>query len=310
MPPSSLLYSNEVIKSRVGVLNENMTKWGNSSVRVISRDPSWFRERVSGSSKTNETLPEKFNLLLNKCNFLPDKFDFVLVDAPCSGEGMFRKDPGSIAGWSEELVQMCAARQRRILSDIWDSLADGGFLAYSTCSFNRYENDMNVAWLKSEFGAQIFSLEEFYAENRPDFDLLLKEWGVIKSAEGGYQFFPGIVKGEGFYFALLRKSTISGSGRGALISVAKQTRKGLPKIAAVPDHTLALSADYDAQWPSYELSRVEALKYLSRESFKLTDAPLGYIRLTYKELGLGFANNLGSRINNLYPVNWRIRKQR
>ncbi len=302
MPPSAFLYSNEVIKSRVGVLNENMAKWGNSSVKVISRDPSWFRERISGSSKTNDNLP--------------DKFDFILVDAPCSGEGMFRKDPGSVAGWSEELVHMCAARQRRIMSDIWDSLAYGGFLAYSTCTFNRYENDLNVAWFKSELGAQLFSLEEYYSD---DFISLLTEWGVVKSPEGGYQFFPGIVKGEGFYFVLLRKPASNGGVKSANRNVraggdtrsvaVRDARKGLTKIGGIPDHNIALLANYDAQWPSYELSRADALKYLSRQSFKLIDAPVGYIRLTYKGLGLGFANNLGSRINNLYPVNWRIRKQ-
>lgn len=379
MPEDAVLWSNEVIKSRVGILTENVTKWGNPNVKVISLDPSQF-----ANSKANP----RFDTIMD-CG----RFDFILVDAPCSGEGMFRKDPGAILHWSEENVKICSARQRRILSDIWPSLAPGGFLAYSTCTFNRYENDLNVTWLKSQFDAELFSFEEFYSaelhseglyseglysqeldyiesnieqtrdlnNNEPDFRHLLSEWGVVTSPEGGFQFFPGIVRGEGFYFVLLRKPPADGQstlpkpsygqqGNPQKLSSGQQSKCNLQQPSAgrqnnlskrnaadnryisenrykaeilkksekhqvagkttnTPEHYEALSSDYSGPWPSVELSRSDALKYLSRESFPLDGAPLGYIRLTYRGLGLGFAKNLGSRINNLYPVNWRIKKK-
>ena len=85
----------------------------------------------------------------------PSFFNAIQVDAPCSGEGMFRKDEGAVEQWSEDNVELCVARQRRILADIWPSLTPGGFLIYSTCTFNKYENDGNVGWAASELGAAV-----------------------------------------------------------------------------------------------------------------------------------------------------------
>ena len=82
-------------------------------------------------------------------------FDIIMADVPCSGEGMFRKDAGAVEQWSAENVGHCAARQRRILADVWPSLAEGGFLIYSTCTFNSYENDANVRWAMDELGIDI-----------------------------------------------------------------------------------------------------------------------------------------------------------
>lgn len=151
--PGSFLVSNEVIQSRATVLAGNMVKWGASNVVVTNNDPADFKR-------------------------LPSYFDVVFVDAPCSGEGMFRKDPRAVEEWSEEGVKTCAARQRRILSDVWGSLKDGGLLVYSTCTFNRTENDDNIAWLALSYGAEPLVTEHLY---------------------------PGRTYGEGFFFSIVRK---------------------------------------------------------------------------------------------------------
>ena len=305
---------NEVIKSRAAILNENVTKWGVNSVNVTSKDPENFAREGS-------------------------TFDLILVDAPCSGEGMFRKDPEAISEWSEENVRLCAARQRRILSDIWDALVPGGILIYSTCTFNKYENDDNLRWLKSEIGACSFSI--FNAQE-------LESSGVVITPEGGFQFFPGVVRGEGFYFAVVRKPFDENGEftvfpeREYLLRVKSEkawsdklkvkseknrnvekdwkrrsdkkqdfSKNSLHNIPELPEHQLALSVnyEYEHEWPSVELSKEVALTYLSRNTISLDPkAPLGYLRVTYNGLGLGFVKNLGSRANNLYPMNWRIRK--
>ncbi|MFA7180674.1 MAG: hypothetical protein WC077_05935, partial [Bacteroidales bacterium] len=137
LPQGSTFTANEVIKSRVAPLRENILKWGNHNAKVISFDA---RDICSHTLQNN-------NL-----------FHFILVDAPCSGEGMFRKDPSAIKEWSPENVQNSAARQKRILGDIWPALAPGGYLAYTTCTFNIYENDQNVEWMHDILGAEVIDL--------------------------------------------------------------------------------------------------------------------------------------------------------
>ena len=125
-----LLVANEVIGSRAGILAENLVKWGPFNSVVTNADP-----KNIGSAYLS--------------------FDIILADVPCSGEGMFRKDAGALAEWSPENVNLCAQRQRRIVADVWDSLAEGGWLIYSTCTFNSSENDGNVEWICRELGAEI-----------------------------------------------------------------------------------------------------------------------------------------------------------
>jgi len=172
MTDNSLLVSNEVIRSRANILSENITKWGNPNVVVSNNDPSAF-------------------------NNMKHYFDVILVDAPCSGEGMFRKDVGAIEEWSVDNVKLCAERQRRILSDVWDSLKPNGILIYSTCTYNTEENEDNVLWIKDNLGAEILPLE------------IEKEWGISPSVKDNipvYRFFPHKTKGEGFFLAVLRKN--------------------------------------------------------------------------------------------------------
>lgn len=187
LPLGTRFTVNEVVKPRLSALRENILKWGVPGIQITSKEAHQFAP--------------------NDCSFA-DLFDFILVDAPCSGEGMFRKDPGAISEWSEENVKMCAVRQKKIVKEIWGALRPGGLLAYSTCTFNRYENDMNVAWMKRDLGASLISLEEFYKSQGLEHifsEKIREEWGIMKSEEGGYQFFPGIVRGEGLYVALLYK---------------------------------------------------------------------------------------------------------
>lgn len=166
-----LLLSNEVIKSRANILAENITKCGYSNVIVTNNDPVEIGE-------------------------VKHFFDAILVDAPCSGEGMFRKDTRAIEEWSVANVQLCKERQQRILADVWNALKPGGFLLYSTCTYNREENEENVQWIAENLGADILSID------------INKEWGIAPSYTDtlpAYHFFPHKTKGEGFFFALLRK---------------------------------------------------------------------------------------------------------
>ncbi|MCF0172495.1 MAG: RsmB/NOP family class I SAM-dependent RNA methyltransferase, partial [Bacteroidales bacterium] len=166
-----LLVTNEVIKSRATVLAENIVKWGMANAVVTSCDPSQFQK-------------------------LKGYFDVIMADVPCSGEGMFRKAPESILQWSADNVNLCAARQRRIVSDAWSSLKGGGYLIYSTCTLNKFENDDNVQWICSELGAEVVPLE-----NVTDVGCT-----AAISTRCGLQFAPGITRGEGLYVALLRKT--------------------------------------------------------------------------------------------------------
>ena len=165
----SLLVSNEVIKSRAVILADNIAKWGRENVVVTNNDPADF-------------------------GAFEELFDLVVVDAPCSGEGLFRKDPQAAGEWSPANVNLCAQRQQRILADIWPSLAPGGYLVYSTCTYNKFENDGNLRFLCEELGAEAVKL------------VAPEGSGIIETPEGGFQFVPGRVKGEGQYMALVRKN--------------------------------------------------------------------------------------------------------
>lgn len=165
---SSLLVANEVIKQRSTILADNVAKWGVPNIVVTNNDPADF-------SKLNNT------------------FHLVVVDAPCSGEGLFGKDPSAIEQWSLANVNLCAQRQRRILSDIWSVLRNGGFLVYSTCTYNHFENDDNLQFILNELGGEIVDID------------LLGGCGIEKTKSGGAQFIPGLVKGEGQFLSIVRK---------------------------------------------------------------------------------------------------------
>lgn len=175
----SLLVSNEVIRPRANILAENIQKWGSGNVVVTNNDPSHFAS-------------------------LTGFFDVMVVDAPCSGEGMFRKDPAAMEEWSEANVKLCSERQRRILMDVWDALKPGGILIYSTCTYNYEENEENLAWLNSQQDVETVPLQ------------LQPDWGVTETQEQGmhgYRFYPHRTQGEGFFLAVVRKTEGEEAGK-------------------------------------------------------------------------------------------------
>lgn len=169
---NSLLVSNEVIRSRATILAENLQKWGYPNMVITNNDPQDF----------------------DRLHF---QFDLIVVDAPCSGEGLFRKDPAAMNEWSLENVKLCSSRQQRILADIWDSLKPGGTLVYSTCTYNEAENEGNLKWLNEQLDAEPVSIE------------LNKSWGFEKTETAGipgFHAYPHKVKGEGFFIAAVKKT--------------------------------------------------------------------------------------------------------
>ncbi len=317
-----ILVANEVMKARVGVLADNVALWGDPNVVVTCDDPRAFAS-------------------------LTGYFDIIVADVPCSGEGMFRKDEQAQQQWSEDNVALCEGRQRRILADVWPSLRNDGILVYSTCTFNKYENDGNVRWIAENLGAQVLP-NEISAE------------GVIRT-DCGYSLVPGFVEGEGQYCASLKKTVdseyvegrvgrgcdrpqkqpaLSGDLEGLFAVKMKFALKGdtvtavpehiatdvamlrqsLHVVAAgcavgtlkgkilVPDADLALSiALAQEAFPRVEVDRHTALSYLHRDAIVLPDAPKGYVLVCYEGLPLGFVKNLGNRCNSLHPQSRRIR---
>ncbi|MBU6340598.1 MAG: RNA methyltransferase [Bacteroidetes bacterium] len=168
--PHSILVANEVVRARVNVLRENLEKWGTPNIAITCAEPEQY----------------KFNL--------PNFFDLVVTDAPCSGEGLFRKDPNATKEWSVDQVTYCAGRQKLILESAYETLAPGGILVYSTCTYNYQENEENVQWLQEAKGMSLLSVK------------IDPAWGVEAHA-GGYHFYPHKTRGEGFYLAILQKNT-------------------------------------------------------------------------------------------------------
>lgn len=176
LPAGSVLLANEPVKVRASILSENVQKQGFPDVIVTNNYPRDYR---------------KSGLL----------FDVVLADVPCSGEGMFRKDPATISEWSTENVAKCQQLQRSIVSDIWPAIRPGGYLIYSTCTFNIHEDEENVEWMIRELGAQPITIP------------IEKNWGITGSllpSSGDaplpvYRFIPGISRSEGLFMAVLRK---------------------------------------------------------------------------------------------------------
>lgn len=172
-----VLVSNEVMAQRASVLASNVAVWGDPCVVVTSDDPSRFAS-MSGW------------------------FDVILADVPCSGEGMFRKDMQAREQWSVDNVRLCQGRQRRIIADIWPALSEGGLLIYSTCTFNRYENDDNADWIALTLGAEpVFPL---HAGPSLVSDGEMK--GAIRTRYG-FSLVPGLVRGEGQYCTALVKTS-------------------------------------------------------------------------------------------------------
>lgn len=169
LPKDSLLVSNEVIRSRAAILKENIIRWGHHNIVVTSSDPSDFTA-------------------------LKGTFDLILVDAPCSGEGMFRKDPQAISEWSENNLQLCSERQKRIIADIWDTLKPDGYFIYSTCTYNREENEGIMEWINNTYQIEPVAIKHEYTGITP-----------ADSTIPGYHFYPHQTTGEGLFVSVLQK---------------------------------------------------------------------------------------------------------
>ena len=256
LPEGSLLVSNEPMRKRAQVLAANMQKW-------CSPVSAGARRSSSANVVVTQNFPDEFARF-------SDTFDFILTDVPCSGEGMFRKDPVALSEWSLDNVRQCAQRQRDILRAILPTLKPGGLLVYSTCTFNRHEDEDQVRWLMADYGLQL--LEERH-------------------------FLPGRDRGEGLYFAALRRP---GLLQPSDLSRPPRFLKGLTSLASVGLESVADDA------PRFELTYDQAIAYLRREALHVA-APRGPLVVTYRSLPLGPAKSVGSRLNNLYPSEWRIR---
>lgn len=299
LPDGSRVVANEYVGKRAGILRENLTKWGYPDAVVTNRGSEWF---ASGG----------------------EQFDIVAVDAPCSGEGMMRKDEDAVAQWSPELIKECAALQREILSNAVKALKPGGFLIYSTCTFNRIENEENAEFIASELGLIPFDLH------------FPEEWGIpggIGTSLPVKRFMPHKTRGEGLFLAVFRKegdfepsnlpvgrkeTKMTGKPSANERKVTKESKsdkrnqkgKASAKVQTPepPEIEEILSTDFPLNdFPSAELTLEQALSYLRRESIVLpASVQKGIVIVTYKGLPLGAVKNIGSRANNLYPKNWRI----
>ncbi len=322
---NGLLVTNEVVPSRALILKENIVKWGAPNVLVTRSRPSAF-------------------------NALSGFFDVMLVDAPCSGEGMFRKGERARGEWSPEVAAMCSVRQRDILMESWDALKESGWLIYSTCTFNPAENEDNLRWLASKVNVEVVSL------NFPP------QWGTTPVPLLGGEaraFYPHKARGEGFFVALMQKKEVHPRKNLHNTRKIKSTRppqmaehllrdnlawhfveneEGWSAVPAgykyeiqaiteqlnvlsggvslgkpgrkewLPNHALAMSREISADFPKIDLSLEEALKYLKGEApTPRPGMPGGFYLVSYLDHPLGFVKNIGNRLNNLYPKEWRIR---
>lgn len=290
----SIVFSNEPINKRAQILAENIQKFGHSDVVVTNNYPRDYK-------KTKLS------------------FDVIVADVPCSGEGMFRKDPQAISEWSEQNVVNCRQLQRSIIADIWDNLKPGGLLIYSTCTFNALENEENIAWILSQYDAKLLEVPTEKTWNITG-SLINNPLGEDKPFPV-YRFIPGFTQGEGLFMAIIKKggtSTNLEPNAEKLVAEANKklkimvhgVKQGIIKgKKIIPDHSLALAINGDrSSYPNVEIDYETAIKYLRHEAIMLSAvAPKGIVTLTYRGHAIGFANNLGNRANNLYPQEWRIK---
>lgn len=325
LEPSALLISNEVIRTRASILEENMTRWGYMNTWVTSNDPSDFGR-------------------------LPGYFDLMVVDAPCSGSGLFRKDERAIDEWSQGNVALCSQRQQRILADAWPALKEDGVLIYATCSYSPEEDEHILEWLQNEFNVAALHVP------------VPEAWGVVEVEAGalkGYRFFPHCVKGEGLFIAAIRKKEatetlkpqkykklhekkIQQKATGLvnegedliyvqtgkdiynvlpaaheedlqLLQKTLYLRKaglhiGMPAAKEwLPAHEVALSVDIAKDIKSVEVNKEQALHYLKKEEMTMPLPGKGWYVVKYEGYGLGWIKSLGNRVNNYLPKHWRIR---
>ncbi|MCW5907049.1 MAG: RsmF rRNA methyltransferase first C-terminal domain-containing protein [Chitinophagales bacterium] len=322
MNDDSLLVSNEVIANRNAILRENIAKWGVANVAVTQNKPQDFEK-------------------------LQNYFDIVLIDAPCSGEGLFRKDADAVNEWSEKNVSKCSVRQAEIIQSAMQCCRTGGHVIYSTCTYELEENDCIVELMLQN------GFERVLIPNIAD--------GIV-STKYGYQFYPHKIMGEGFYMAVVTKkqeddivaesknksyrnnpsfTSIAATyldcpdkflfieKNNQLYAFPERVMQLYQPIAVnlyvrqagillgtikgndfTPSHELALSVHVRNNLPFVELNYDEAIMYLRCESLRLNTTLRGWVLARYQGLNLGWMKLMEGRINNYYPKEWRIRKQK
>jgi 16S rRNA C967 or C1407 C5-methylase (RsmB/RsmF family)/NOL1/NOP2/fmu family ribosome biogenesis protein len=321
----SLLIANEVIRQRASVLAETITKWGVSNTLVTQSDPSAF-------------------------GLLTGYFDVILIDAPCSGEGMFRTQIAR-EEWSAENAAHCSERQKRILMDIWPALKENGLIIYSTCTFNPAENEENIKWLTDKHLAESVKLDLSRIAGIEEIDF---------EGISGYGFYPGKIKGDGFFISVIRKTekTERIQVRSQKKNELKPSKEEISRIESVtdfssdsllkwgdeilsvpcqmdeylflfknlkivkpgtvistvkssdylPSHEIAFSGKIkEGSFPAEEISLEKAIAFLRRDNLRIESNDKGWLLLTYNGVNIGFVKNLGNRVNNYFPVEWRIR---
>lgn len=288
LPKGSMIYANEPIHKRAQVLSENIQKWLSDT----------NEKDVATRVVTTNSYPKDYS----KSNIT---FDVILCDVPCSGEGMFRKDPNAIKEWSTAKVRQCQQLQQSIVEDAWRCLRPGGLLIYSTCTLNTIENEQNIQWILDNFNCEVLPVSTS------------PEWHITGSLLKGfdqpvYRFIPGTSRGEGLFMAAIRKGQEEG---GKMID--KRSKKSnllppapcsLPSTLNILEPTFLNGLHEAADAPRIEIARPQAISYLRREAITLPpDTPRGIVMLTYEGNALGLAKNIGNRANNLYPKEWRIR---
>ncbi len=326
----SLLVSNEIIKSRVTILTENITKWGAANVIVTNNKPKDFER-------------------------LPHFFDVIVIDAPCSGSGLFRKDPAAVEEWSIQNVAMCSMRQQQIITDVLPSLKEGGVLIYSTCSYSESEDEGIADWLMENIPGLVSKQLQVQAG-----------WQITATTSArqqafGYRFYPDKIKGEGFFIAAFVKgekaeghiqlkkpkakyervtaaeiacikSWLKDAGQyffirqnDEILAVPLHMEDALAFIQAclyikkaginigtlirnelVPGHEFALSDIVNDTINSIALTIEEARQYLRRQELSINADVKGWALVTYNQSVLGWVKVLPNRINNYYPKEWRI----
>lgn len=315
--------ANEIDAARCSILEENISRWGCDNVVV-----------THGSSGQLKNLGQQFQI--------------VLLDAPCSGEGMFRKDYQARAQWSKDLVASCAKVQKNILNDLTHLVATGGFLIYSTCTFSSQENMDQLDHLCASGEFENISLQP------------LDRWGIklqTGKCASAMQFIPGMVRGEGLTMGVLKKVGLSSNRKykyqGQFRELENRERQLIPidsikmfydskrkhyssssfgadelnnishflpirksgitigQLAGdtfIPNHELAMASHIHASFPSIDLDEQLARRFLSGETWPLEVTP-GWYRVEYKNISLGWIKSLGNRINNYLPKSLRLRSR-
>ena len=199
LPSGSFVVANEIMPQRAQVLRENVIKWGAHNCMVTCDTPK-------------------------KLGMMENMFDIIAADVPCSGEGMFRKDEEAVSQWSPSLVQQCAERQWTIINDVWHALKPGGFLIYSTCTYNIDENEAMASRIATELGATFVDVD------------VNEAWNIKRSLHGDipcYRFMPHLTRGEGLFMCVLRKNGISAT-MPAAPSRNKHSKRDNKKQSIIP----------------------------------------------------------------------------